>query len=149
MPGIIVAGLTGLLLMLGSLLWAMVDYWPGGQMDFTFEMFEKPLLQLMYGLSIAIAGALVLARFLKGSWLGRQLVLEDAVGGGVEMKAERGSDLVGARGVVCKPLHPVGEIEIAGVRHAARCEVGTLEKGARVRVCKVSDFNVIVEAVEG
>lgn len=152
MPGVIVAGLTGAFLMVGSLLWAMVDYWPGGEMDFTLEMFEKPLVQLMYGLAIAVGGALLLARFLKGSWLERQLVLEDAVGGGRQSESEAltasASELVGASGVVCKPLHPVGEIEIAGVRHAARCEVGTVETGARVRVLRVSDFNVIVEAVE-
>jgi membrane-bound serine protease (ClpP class) len=152
LPGIIIVGLAGALLMMSSLLWAMVDYWPGGQMDFTLEMFEKPLMQLMYGLAIAVGGALLLARFLKGSWIERQLVLEDSVGGGTRMasasESESESELVGATGVVCKPLHPVGEIEIAGVRRAARCEVGTLETGARVRVLGVSDFNVIVEAAE-
>ena len=149
MPGIIVAGLTGAFLMLGSLLWAMVDYWPGGEVDFTLEMFGKPLMQLMYGLAIAVGGALILARFLKGSWLERQLVLEDAVGDGGQTVTASESELVGAAGVVCKPLHPVGEIEIAGKRHAARCQVGTLETGAKVRVLSVSDFNLIVEALEG
>lgn len=149
MPGVIVAGLTGAFLMLGSLLWAMVDYWPGGEVDFTLEMFGKPLIQLMYGLAIAVGGALLLARFLKGSWLERQLVLQDAVGDGRQTVTASESELVGAAGVVCKPLHPVGEIEIAGKRHVARCEVGTLETGAKVRVLSVSDFNLIVEALEG
>ena len=149
MPGVIIAGLAGIVLMLGSLLWAMVDYWPGGQMDFTLEMFEKPVQQLMYGLTIAIVGAFLMVRFLKGSWLGRQLVLQEVVGSGTPLEAETISKMVGVVGVVCKPLHPVGEIEIAGERHAARCEVGTLEAGAQVRVLRVSDFNLIVEAEEG
>jgi membrane-bound serine protease (ClpP class) len=150
MPGIIVAGLTGMLLMVGSLLWAMVDYWPGGQTDFTLSLFEKPLMDLMYGLAIALGGALVLSRLLKGSWFERQLVLEEAVGGGSDAAtdAAKGAELVGASGVVCKPLHPVGEIEIAGQRYAASCAVGTLDAGIQVRVLRVSDFNLIVEAVE-
>lgn len=150
LPGILVAGLVGSLLMVGSLLWAMVDYWPGGQTDFTLDLFVLPLVNLIYGLAIALVGAWVLSRFLKGSWVERQLVLGDTVSGATGGEARsKAAEVVGAIGVVCKPLHPVGVIEIEGERYAARCEVGSLDAGAKVRVLKVSDFNVIVEAAEG
>jgi membrane-bound serine protease (ClpP class) len=149
LPGVLVAGLVGSLLMVGSLLWAMVDYWPGGQTDFSLDLFVLPLVNLIYGIAIAVVGALVLSRFLKGSWVERQLVLDSSVGDGSQVEQLASAELLGATGVVCKPLHPVGVIEIAGHRYAARCEVGILDSGAKVRVLEVSDFNVIVEAVEG
>ncbi len=150
LPGILVAGLVGSLLMVGSLLWAMVDYWPGGQTDFSFDLFVSPLMNLIYAMAIALAGGLLLSRFLKGSFVERALVLGDAVSGatGGEDRS-KAAEVVGAIGVVCKPLHPVGVIEIEGERYAARCEVGSLDAGAKVRVLEVSDFNVIVEAAEG
>ena len=136
--------------MVGSLLWAMVDYWPGGQTDFSFDLFVSPLMNLIYAMAIALVGGLVLSRFLMGSFVERALVLGDAVNGatGGEVRS-KAAEVVGAIGVVCKPLHPVGVIEIEGERYAARCEVGSLDAGAKVRVLEESHFNVIVDALEG
>ena len=148
-PGIFIAGLAGFVLMLGSLLWAMVDFWPGGTMDFSFELLYKPLMNLVMGLVIAAFGGLILSRSLKGSWVERSIVLSDTVGGGSQAATPRPNlDLCGAQGVVVKPLHPVGEIEIAGVRYAASCVVGTLDEGTEVQVVLEKEFNLVVEAIK-
>lgn len=149
LPGIFIAGLAGFALMLGSLLWAMVDYWPGGTMDFSIELFYEPMMDMVIGLVIAAFGGLLLSRSLKGSWFERSVVLSETVGGGSQTVAEESKpNICGTQGIVVKPLHPVGEIEIAGVRYAASCAVGTLDEGAKVKVISEKEFNLVVEAIK-
>ena len=157
-PGFLIFALSGIVLVLGSLLWTMIDYWPsgsdgeGGPGGFTItpEMLTEPLLQFTLGLSIAFAGALLVARFLKGSWIERQMVLESAAGGDSQaIRKERESQLpnVGSEGTALTPLHPVGRVEVAGKRYEARCAVGSIERGERIRVVSSNDFDLVVEEV--
>ncbi|CAA6676437.1 MULTISPECIES: nodulation protein NfeD [unclassified Lentimonas] len=153
-PGTVVFALSGIGLMLGSLLWTMVDYWPASEdgegVGLTPEMFAEPLVQLIYGISIAFGGILLVGRFFKGSWFERQLVLETAAGGDSQTIREvRESKLpnVGSEGVALTPLHPGGRVEIKGQRYEAHCAVGMIERGATVRVVSSNDFDLIVEEV--
>jgi membrane-bound serine protease (ClpP class) len=159
LPGSLIFALTGILLMLGSLLWTMVDYWPsngegeggsGGGFNITPEMFTEPLMQFVLGISITFAGALLVARFLKGSWFERQLVLESSAGGDSQtIRKERESKLPspGSSGIALTPLHPGGRVEIAGRRYEAHCAVGSIARGKSVRVVSSSDFDLVVEEV--
>ncbi len=151
-PGTVVFALSGLGLMLGSLLWTMVDYWPSGEdgegIGLTPEMFAEPLVQLIYGISITLGGIILVGRFFKGSWFERKLVLETAAGGDSQtIREARESKLpkVGSQGVALTPLHPGGRVEIKGQRFEAHCSVGLIERGAKVRVVSSSDFELIVE----
>lgn len=157
LPGSIIFALSGITLILASLLWTMVDYWPtdnegegGGGFNITPEMFTEPLMQFVFGIGIALAGALLVARFLKGSWIERQMVLESAAGGDSQaIRKER--DLKwpapGSKGIALTPLHPAGRVEIAGQRYEARCAVGMIERGENIRVVSSNDFGLIVEQV--
>lgn len=157
-PGTLIFALLGIVLMLGSLLWTMVDYWPSGGdggggaggFNITPEMFTEPLMQFVLGIAITFAGALLVGRFLKGSWIERQMVLESAAGGDSQaIRRERESKLPGpgSQGVALTPLHPGGRVEIAGKRYEARCAVGSIERGQSIRVVSSSDFNLVVEEV--
>lgn len=149
-PGLLVLALPGLALMLGSLLWAMVDFWPKGTGELSVEMFIGPTVNLIFGGSIAVAGLLIIARLLKGSALEGAVVLSRGI------NSERGpadtlnpkQPEVGARGKALTPLHPGGRVEISGQRFEAHCRVGTIESGAPIRVVGQNDFNLIVEEVE-
>ena len=156
LPGSFIFALTGIILMLGSLLWTMVDFWPSsgdgddgqGGFNITPEMLTEPLMQFVLGIAITFAGALVVARFLKGSWFERQLVLENAAGGDSQtIRKERESKLPssGSKGIALTPLHPGGRVEIAGQRYEARCVVGSIDRGKSIRVVSSSDFDLIVE----
>jgi len=157
LPGTFVFALSGIALVLGSLLWTMVDYWPAGSddgegdsggIDINPEMLTGPLIELMLGLCIAFVGALLAARFLRGSWLERQLVLEATSGGDSKaIREARAAQLPksGSKGVAVTPLHPVGRVEIEGVRYDARCGVGTIDRGEPIQVVESSDFDLIVE----
>lgn len=149
-PGSIVFGLAGLGLIFGSLMWAMVDIWPNEPIRFSPEVFAEPVVNLVFGLSIAVAGALVFGRFFKGSFLERRLVLGGSAGGDAQViRAERESRLpaVGTVGAAITDLFPSGRVEIKGVRYDARCELGTIERGASVRVVNSSSFGLVVEEV--
>ncbi len=138
---------SGLFLIMGALLWAMIDYWPGGKTDFSIGLLIEPLSNLIFGLSIALFGAILISKFFKGSWIERQFVLESAVGDLNSAKIDKGS-LVGRVGVVITPLHPAGHIEIDEVRYTASCDVGAIEKRATVRVVHQGDFDLVVEEVK-
>jgi membrane-bound serine protease (ClpP class) len=153
-PGTVVFALSGLALMVGSLLWTMVDYWPvpteGEGLGLTAEMFAEPLVSLIFGISIALGSILLAGRFFKDSWMERNLVLETAAGGdGRTIRDERESKLpqAGRKGVALTTLHPGGRVEIDGQRYEAHCSVGMIECGASVRVVGSSDFDLIVEEI--
>lgn len=147
-PGTFVFALSGLALIFGSLLWAMVDIWPGEPISISPELLAEPLVNLVFGFSIAAAGALVLSRFFPGSWMERKLVLAEAAGGDSQtIRAERASRLPprGSTGTAVTDLFPTGRVEIDGQRYDARSALGTIEHGTPIRVQKAADFSLIVE----
>lgn len=154
-PGTLVAALTGLALMFGSLVWAMLDQWPDQPLSIDGDVLAIPLAKVLGGFVIAIALFLGLLKFLpKGSRLAG-FVLETAVGGeprpGTPLldaaSAPRGSDLLGRTGRAVTALFPSGQVEIDGHRYEARLAVGFAESGTPVRVGKITDFGLIVEVL--
>ncbi|HBR95423.1 MAG TPA: hypothetical protein DEA90_14780 [Opitutae bacterium] len=147
-PGTLIAALTGLALIFGSLLWAMVDIWPNEPLKLSPELLAEPLVDLVFGMSIAVAGALVLSRFFPGSWMERRLVLSTAAGGDSQtLRSERASQLPqpGAQGIAVTDLFPSGRVEIEDQRYDARSALGSIDRGARVQVVQTSAFSLIVE----
>ncbi|MBC8008752.1 MAG: hypothetical protein H7067_01485 [Burkholderiales bacterium] len=160
-PGTLVAGLTGALLMLGALAWSMIDVWPNEMPKFDQETLLRPVLNVFASLGIAIIGALALARFLPRGWFWDKMILQSAVAGDVSTSGgaglggenyggfdsgapEGGDGLLGASGVTVSVLRPMGEVEIAGRRHEARADLGSLERGEAVRVVGRSGRTLIV-----
>jgi membrane-bound serine protease (ClpP class) len=158
-PGTLVAGLTGAVLMLGALVWSMVDVWPGEMPALDRETFFRPMLNVALAIGVALVTALALGRFLPRGWFWDKMVLSAAVAGdagapaggmgfdgGFESAAPEGGDgLLGARGKTVSVLRPMGEVEIAGRRHEARASLGSLERGESVRVVGRSGRTLIVE----
>lgn len=149
-PGILIAALTGVMLMLGSLLWAMADLWPNEPITFSGDVFLTPLTNLGLGLLIAAALALALVRFLPRGWFLDRMVLSAAINGSSQTLAETSPDraagpLVGREGVAATGLFPSGQIEIDGRRYEARLALGHAEAGTTVVVRKHSEFGLVVE----
>jgi membrane-bound serine protease (ClpP class) len=152
-PGVVVMALTGLALILGSLVWSMADLWPNEPLSVAWsaDAFVRPLTNLGLGVLIAVALGIVLARFLPRGWVWDRLVVQSTVGGaaqlaggGLAQEAEIAA-LVGREGVAVSALRPSGQIEIDSQRYEARVEVGTIERGRRVVVRDASDFGLVVE----
>lgn len=160
-PGTIFFAATGLLLMFCSMVWAMVDYWPGEDFTFTTGALVQPLLSVLIAMFIALAGAVVVSRFFPGSRLERSLVLGTAVGGGrgdpdphpgggaaaARGRPEDRAALVGQTGTAVSDLFPSGRVEIGGKRYEARAALGMIRHGAPVRVVRPGDFALVVEEV--
>ncbi len=155
-PGVMVLALTGAALMFGSLVWAMLDLWPGEPVSLSGDVLLRPLANVMAGVVLAVGFFLVLLKFLPqgGPW-GR-MVLESAVGGepgairalhGAAAGALAGKDLIGQSGAAATALFPSGQVEIAGHRYEAKLAVGFADAGVPVRVTGVSEFGLMVEVL--
>ncbi|MFI5336272.1 MAG: nodulation protein NfeD [Opitutales bacterium] len=150
-PGVFVMAAGGLLLMLGSLLWAMADLWPNQPLALSGEAFVQPLGSLGLALGIAVAAGAGLLRYLPKGWVWDKMVVTTELGtaaqtAGVAPDAAAGiAALIGRRGLAATALRPGGQVEIDGLRYEAKVEVGAIDAGASVVVRGHSDFCLIVE----
>jgi Membrane-bound serine protease (ClpP class) len=153
-PGVFVIALSGLALMLGALVWSMMDSWPKEAVPVAWssELLVTPLANLSLGILIAVGLGVALAKFLPRSVFLDRLVLGTAIGGTTTMEeasaGEVVDELIGARGVAVSALRPGGEVEIAGRRYEAQVEVGSVEYGESVVVRRRTAFGLIVERAE-
>ena len=148
LPGLFIFGLLGLILILGSLLFAMADFWPGQGLPISFELFQLPLFNLFIALGIAIVGALVFARLFKGSFIERSIVLSSALQSNSNKEVaedEEQEELIGKQGRSITRLNPSGFIEIEGKQYEAHAEINYIEKGKSVLVCSMDNFKINVK----
>lgn len=155
-PGSMVIGLTGAALMLGSLVWAMTDLWPGEPIPVSGDIFLRPLINVMSGVVLAVLMFLAILRFLPRGGLWGHMVLDAAVGGeplaaraltggGVDEPAA--VTLIGETGVAATALFPSGQVDIGGRRYEARLAMGYAEAGTPVTVTGLAEFGLIVEVL--
>ena len=155
-PGMLVPALTGGALILGSLVWAMLDLWPGEPISFSGDILLRPLANVLTGIALALVTFLAILRFLpnSGPWGG--MVLHASVGGnparamplyGNPQESNSRQNLIGLSGKAVTALFPSGQVEVSGNRYEARLAVGYAEAGADIRVCGVSEFSLIVEVL--
>lgn len=156
-PGVIIPAATGALLMLGSLVWAMADLWPGEPLTLSGDIFMVPLMNVAVALVIAVILFALILRFLPNGGLWGKMVLDAVVGGepgarvlgsdAVVLAGGSASSLVGETGVAVTPLYPSGQVEIAGRRYEAKLSVGYADSGSRIHVIGVGEFGLTVEVL--
>ncbi|OAM87834.1 hypothetical protein OH491_08570 [Termitidicoccus mucosus] len=152
-PGLVLPALTGLVLMLGSLVWAMADLWPNEPISVTWssDVLVAPIMNLAFGLLLTALFAVALVKFIPRGWFWDKLVLSSSIGAAAQISgvsAEQAAHIntfVGRRALVTTPLRPFGQIEIDGRRYEASVSVGSVERGAAVIVTKRTDFGIEVE----
>lgn len=156
-PGIWVVAFTGIVLIFGSLVWAMADLWPNQGVPMSGDIFLEPLLNVGIGIVLAVVVFAAILRFLPRGGLWGNMVLHATVGGEpgartlASSPAREGAGafpLLGETGVAVTALFPSGQVEIAGRRYEARLAVGFAEKGAEVRVTGKAEFGLAVEVVK-
>lgn len=149
LPGIFIAGILGILMILGSIIWALADIWPGSDFQITPELFVQPLIDLALGLIIAFVGIAIVGKFFLHSWISNILVLHSSVGqnANIEEKEDKGVK-IGDQGIAVTDLHPWGEIEISGKRYGARVGVEAVNKHSLVEVVGKEDFGLIVKKIK-
>lgn len=151
-PGIMVAAITGIAIMLGSLVWSMADIWPNQPIEFSADIFMQPIANLLMSIIVAVVGGFALMRFLPRGWFWDKMVLASAVGdSSAAEETQTAADevsLIGHTGVAVTDLYPSGQVEIDGQWHDAKIGVGTADKGSRVQVVDRDGFGLIVTVVE-
>ena len=150
LPGLFIFGLLGLGMVVWALIYAMSDFWPGGTVPFSFEILLIPTQNLLIGLFIAIVGALLIGRFLKGSFIERALVLSETLRDKSSLKETESlmnSALVGKKGTSLTRLNPAGIIQIEGQRFEAHANIGYIDEGREVVVSSRDQFKINVDLV--
>ena len=145
-PGLFLPALLGLALMFGSLIWAMVDVWPGQEIDWSFALFRVPLVELAQSFGLAFILGYLAIKIIGKTPMGKSMLLETSVG---NLKSNISSEFIelNKTGLTVSELYPVGKIQIDGKTYEARSVIGKIEKGQRIRVLKHSGYELVVEEV--
>lgn len=153
-PGIVVLALVGTALMVGSLFFAMVDYYPSQPMEFSLDVFAAPLANLSIGVALAVVAAALIARFLPELPIFHRLVLFKVAPAGPSISVA--SDVlytprvaVGDEGVAYTKLRPAGKARFGAVLVDVLTDGEFLEAETRVRVIHSGGDAVIVESLPG
>jgi len=155
-PGVVAVALTGVAMMLTSLIWAGADLWPNEPLTISLsgEVFLQPAINLAIALLIAGVLGAVAIKYLPKTSLYGHLVLQGAsvtpaqVAGLDAEKAVSLAGLMGRSGVVITALFPSGQVEIEGKRYTAKLPLGSAAPGSRVTVTGHSDFDLTVEKTD-
>jgi len=62
-PGTVISGLLGMMLLIGSILWALADIWPTKDFKFSLDLFISPVMDLAIGVLIAVTGSYIIGAF--------------------------------------------------------------------------------------
>jgi len=148
-PGLIIPGIIGFFMMIGSIFWAMVDIWPTPDFTWSFEVFRLPFWELLQSLGIAITIGVLLSMILPKTPLWNHLVLSETLGDAPSNSKAIKSVLSteGMVGRTVSELFPSGQVQINGKRYEARAVHGRIAKGEKIKVIKIASMDLIVEEV--
>ena len=150
-PGTMIPGLIGVLMIFGSLVWAMVDHWPGTPAIPTSEELRRPMMNLVIALLGGGVLMAVIAKFLPQTSIFRRLVLatSSASGPAITVPVVNFELHAGDTGVAATTLRPSGKATFNGDAHDVITDGDFIREGTSVRVVSVDGMRVVVEAVSG
>ncbi len=145
-PGTMVAGILGGVLMLTALVMSMVDHFPGMPIMPSATDLERPLKNIAFALAVSIAGAAVIARFLPSIPIYRRMMTTGVSGelGIAQLESEQ-ERLIGSEAVAVSVLRPGGRIRIGGRFIDAVSRGEMVPAGRRVRIVAFSGRDCVVE----
>lgn len=147
-PGFGIAGISGIILSLTGLIFAMVDndllYFEGG---INYLIIIKPLAIVLLSFFISISLSIFLAgRYLSGNRFNYlALKTELNTDNGFSVKNDELEYLVGREGVAQTKLMPAGKIDIDGKWYEASMDSGSAEKGDKLIVTRSSGGRLYCE----
>lgn len=148
LPGIIIAGIGGALMIIVALVWAMADTWPNQAFEFSSDIFVAPLIDLGIAIAFGLLAALLISRFMPKSWFLDKIILRSQskrVKGAQTFSGEDTLPAVGSIAQTTTDLFPSGEIEFNGERYQAMSHLGMITKNTPVAVAAHSGLVVIVK----
>lgn len=148
-PGVVVLATAGLALMLGSLLFAMVDFYPSQPLAFSMDMLVMPLVNLGVAVLLFMVLASLLARFLPDMPIFRRLVLAQAAPEGPSLKSTPAELFpvrvqVGDVGVAKTTLRPAGKADFGELAVDVVSDGEFVEPGTKLVVLSIRGEQVVV-----
>jgi membrane-bound serine protease (ClpP class) len=148
----ILVGVVGIFLMLGSLLWAMIDRYPGQTFLPTAAMLRVPLTNLVVALVAATIAIIILARYLPRTSVYRRFVLSADIPSGPSLAAaprEFGAALgvaPGTAGTALTTLRPSGKARFGDHVVDVVTEGDFIAAATAVSVVSTDGMRVVVKA---
>ena len=155
-PGTIILGLSGVGLVLLTIVMAMADYYPGAPVDFTFlgQALENSLMILLQ----ATGGTIVLMWFLY-RWFFPKLAessttvgaMVSATASGVQEEVlihEEQQSRLGQIGETTSPLRPGGKARFDDKIINVVSDAGMIDAGVRVKIIGSSGHDAVVEPLD-
>ncbi len=153
-PGFGVAGVSGIVLIIASLVLTMIF-----NVGFHFDF--NPNIQSSYELAknLVIVLFSMVAGFFVSLWLCKKLITAQTRFGTIALNTELTADqgfiaqnmelqhLVGQRGVAKTFMRPAGKVEIDNVLYDATADYGLIDKNAPVEVVKFENAQLVVKKV--
>ena len=144
LPGHILPGLTGVLLILVSILKAMTDIYPKDPLLPAMAQLEIPMTKLGITFSIALCGMWLLAKILPHTPLYGRLVLETVNAGSSSITTTE--IMVGDTGTSLTLLRPSGTADFGHGPVDVLTEGDLIQSGTALRVQKIEGNRITVEA---
>ena len=148
----ILFGVVGVFLMLGSLLWAMIDRYPGETLVPTGSMLARPVLNLLLAIAGSATIIALLARMLPRTSLYQRFVLSTASPSGPSRDASSFSHASsarfapGSRGISVTMLRPSGKALFDGTPLDVVTGGEFIEANVAVEVVRSDGMRVVVAA---
>ena len=143
-PGLFLPAILGLVMMFGSLIWAMTDIWPNQEFSWTMDLFRVPIIELSQSIGMAFVLGYLAIKIIGKTPMGKSMILDSTI------PAPNIKDAIvqirdGCSGITLTELYPVGKVEIEGRSYDARSNFGKIEKGEKIKVLKKAGFELVVE----
>ncbi len=150
LPGFGLIGLTGIFLMMWSLLTSMAPSLPNGPMIPALPDLKDPFRNLGISILLSGVGMLLMSRYLPKSRATSWLVLKEATNAGSGYAAsEEHKELLGQTGRTLTPLRPSGAAMFGERRQDVIARGEFIAEKTEVKVVEVHGNRVVVEAVTG
>jgi len=151
-PGVFVFAALGTALMVCSLLFAMVDFYPAQPVSLSFDMLAGPLIKLGIALMLSVFGIALLARFLPDLPFFNRLVLGFQTAEGPSFQAPSASRYevrvqVGDEGVARTILRPAGQAKFGQTLVDVVADGEFIDPGSRIRVRAIEGKRVVVDLI--
>lgn len=150
-PGVLVFGITGAVLIFGSVIWSLADIWPTEDFEWSPAIFSAPLQDMLIGVVLAALGFALIAKFLPKTSLWNKMVLTTAVadeGDAVAGTLPEGFPATETIARTSTDLFPHGTIEVDGKTWDAVSEFGSIKRNHKVVVVGARNGAVLVREVK-
>lgn len=150
-PGVVVLAAVGAGLMVGSIFFAMVDFYPAQPLDISFQLLVRPMANLAIAIVATTFGIALLARYLPDLPVFRRLFLAAQSQSGTSVPAASSALPAGPpvspgdAGVAQTILRPAGTAVIAGIPVDVVTDGRFIEAGTNIRVLSASGDRIVVE----